>query len=239
MTTEVQKEIEKYYDGYVERQQHVGVNARHHSIMEKLTKAGLNKSNTVLELGCGIGTFTSLLVDHIVTGNVFAVDISNASIEIAKKNVSKKNLKFIHADITNYEFEDKLKFDCIVLPDVLEHIPIELHYDLFQKLSKILDDNGFVFIHIPNPYYLQWCHENRPDLLQVIDQPITTDVLVQNSYPHGFFIQELKTYSIWVVDHDYQYIVLRKNGYQHFDNVKEDKITFWDKVKYKLNAMRK
>lgn len=239
MVTEVQQAIENYYDEYIVRQQNIGVNKRHHSILGKLVLSGLKSEHSVLEVGCGIGTFTGLLIDKITTGRVVAVDISNASVEVAKKRLIKNNLEFIHADITNYEFKDNLKFDCIVLPDVLEHIPIELHHGLFQKFSQLIKDDGFIFIHIPNPYYLQWCHENRPDLLQVIDQPITMDILIQNSYPHGFFIQELKTYSIWVVDHDYQYIILKKNGTQKFENVTEDRVTLWKRVKYKLNEMRK
>jgi trans-aconitate 2-methyltransferase len=235
---EKQHEIEAYYDEYVERQLRVGVNKRHHSILEKLKKSGLQSTNHVLEIGCGIGTFTSLLIREVSSGQVVSMDISGASIRYANDHNTHANLKFIHADAANHDFGTQL-FDVIVLPDVLEHIPIELHHQLFEKLAKVLKPSGFIFIHIPNPYYLEWCHEHRPDLLQVIDQPISTDILVQNTYSHGLIIEELKSYSIWVVHHDYQYAVLRKNGYQDFKQVIEDKPTLLDKVKYKLNALRK
>jgi len=125
------------------------------------------------------------------------------------------------------------------LPDVLEHIPIELHNNLFKRISSLLKSDGFIFIHIPNPYFLDWCHANRPELLQVIDQPIYTDVLIENTYPHGLFIHELKTYSIWITDNDYQYVVLKKRGYQNFNNQIEYKPTLFDKVKYKLKLILK
>lgn len=233
-----QEEIERYYDEYVQRQLRIGINKRHHSILDKLKKSGLKSADNVLEIGCGIGTFTRLLIKEIKDGCVVAMDISGASIQYAKDNNSQTNLQFIHADAAKHDFGNDL-FDVIVLPDVLEHIPVELHNELFAKLSLVLKKDGFIFIHIPNPYYLQWCHENKPHLLQVIDQPITTDVLLSNTYSNGLFLDELKTYSIWVRDNDYQYIVLKKNNCQDFNKTIEYKPSFLDKVKYKINACRK
>ena len=233
-----QKDIEQFYDEYVQRQLKHGVNKRHHSILNKLKEAGLKNNHKVLEVGCGIGTFTGLLIKEVVHGKVVAMDISGASVKYASDNNPYKNLKFVHADAANHDFGNQ-KFDVVVLPDVLEHIPIELHRQLFKKLSDVLNDGGFIFIHIPNPYYLKWCHENRPDLLQVIDQPITTDILVENTNCNNLYIDRLKTYSIWVTHGDYQVIVLRKNGWQDFKQNEEKKVNLISKIKYKLNALRK
>ena len=233
-----QEVIEDYYDEYVEFQKNIGVNARHYSILEKLKAAGLNGKDNVLEIGCGIGTFSGLLSRAVPNGHVTAMDISGASIQYANDTNTLKNITYIHADAANHNYNDT-KFDVIVFPDVIEHIPVELHSQLFQKMSNILKPNGFMFIHIPNPYYLQWCHENRPDLLQVIDQPITTDILINNTYPHGLYIAELKSYAIWIKAHDYQYIVLKKNNHQDFTKNLEIKPTFMEKLKYKLNGRKK
>lgn len=233
-----QEIIENYYDEYVEFQKNVGVNQRHYSILDKLNLAGLNENDTVLEIGCGIGTFSGLLSNKLSKGKLVSMDISSASIKFANETSTFKNTTFIHADAANYDYST-LKFDVIVFPDVIEHIPIELHSQLFKKMSEILKPNGYMFIHIPNPYYLEWCHKNRPDLLQVIDQPITTDLIISNTYPHGLHITELKSYPIWVKDNDYQYIILKKNNYQDFSKNIEIKPTFIEKVKYKLNGKRK
>lgn len=231
-------DISKFYDDYVSRQKHAGVNLRHKSIFEKVKTTGLLSHHNVLEIGCGIGTFTSLIIPYLTSGNVVAMDISEKSINLAKQIYRYQNTSFIAADATNYDFEEK-KFDVIILPDVLEHIPIKFHNDLFKKLQGVLNKNGFIFIHIPNPYYLEWCHTHKTEVLQVIDQPIKTDLLIENTYSNNLFIEELKTYSIWVKDNDYQYIVLRKKGYQDFAKIIEYKPSFLDKVKYKLNAWRK
>ena len=229
----------EYYNDYVARQKNIGVNLRHKSIAQKLLNAGLKHDNQVLEIGCGIGTFSGLLGDLIPNGKGLCIDISDKSIEEASKRYqSKSNLTFLIANAVDYDFGTQT-FDAVVLPDVIEHIPLEFHSKLFESISKVLKPNGFVFIHIPNPHYLAWCHENRPDLLQIIDQPIYTDELIKNTLPHGLNIHSLNTYSIWIEDGDYQYIILKKDKYQNFENQIEEKITIWDKIKYKLNAKKR
>ncbi len=224
-----------YYDEYVDRQANVGVNARHHSILNKMLANGLKSDQKVLEIGCGIGTFSGLLGKAIPNGSALCLDLSPKSIETASRifeNV--KNLTFQTTNAVEHDF-GKVKFDHIVLPDVIEHIPLEQHARLFEKLSAILDSKGSIHIHIPNPPYLAWCHEHRPDLLQIIDQPVYTEELLKNIRPYELHLHKLETYSIWVEDSDYQYIVLKKDGYQNFTRTIEEKITFLDKVKYKLN----
>lgn len=236
---ENQEKLVEYYDEYVGRQKNVGVNKRHFSILNKLKQSGLKNSDSVLEIGCGIGTFTGLLIENLKEGKLVSMDISGESVLEAKRRLqSNKNLELIHADATTFDFGSS-KFDVIVLPDVLEHVPIEFHFQLFKALSHVLNSNGFIFIHIPNPYYLAWCHENRPDLLQIIDQPLTTDLLIPSFYPNDLFIEKLESYSIWVKHNDYQSIVLRKNGYQDFTQTIDEKITFIDKIKHKINGIKK
>lgn len=232
------KQVE-YYNEYVVKQKSVGVNLRHKSIADKLLQTGLKKNSQVLEIGCGIGTFSGLLGGIISEGKALCLDISDKSIELAKEIYrTKKNLIFKTENAVHFDFGDQ-KFDAIVLPDVIEHIPLEQHAALFEKLSKVLKKDGFIFIHIPNPYYIAWCHENAPETLQIIDQPIYTDELIKNTYPFGLLIDKIETYAIWRKDGDYQYIVLKKEKFQDFSRIIEEKVTFLDKVKYKMNAKRK
>lgn len=235
---ENQDKLVSYYNDYVKRQKRIGVNLRHKSIASKLVEAGLMNGAKLLEIGCGIGTFSSLLPAINGKGTNLCLDISDESIKVAKEDFkNEKSLVFECANAVEFDFKSE-KYDVIVLPDVIEHIPLEFHAKLFQKLSDILSDNGFVFIHIPNPYYLAWCHENRPDLLQIIDQPIYTSELLANLQNTDLHLHSLSTYSIWVDDCDYQAIVLKKNGYQNFENITEEKVSVFDKIKYKLNVKK-
>ncbi len=229
------EEVKSYYDKYTTRQVHVGVNDRHRSILEKSVYNGMLATDRVLEIGCGVGTYTSLLMEYVTEGEVLAVDLSPKSVAIAQQNLGQyKNLSIKACDIISEEI--KGSFDTIVLPDVIEHIPLELHHSLFGKLSQLLEDQGNLFVHIPDPYYLQWCHEHKPEILQIIDQPIYTDELIANAYPHNLYLHRLETYDIWVEQGEYQFIVLKKNVKKDYKKI-DRKVSFNDKVKFKLKKI--
>ena len=203
-------EVINYYDAYTTRQSITGINERHQSIQRWLEKKGLKPDDEVLEIGCGIGTQTELLTNYLNSDTkVTAIDISPKSVDIAKQRLANKtNIKWIADDYL--KVKDDHKYDVVLLPDVIEHIPLELHFSLFEKIASNLKEDGFVLIHIPNPLYLEWCEKYTPEKLQIIDQAVHTDLLVKNTRPHGFYIHFLSTYQVWVDNCDYRVIVLKK-----------------------------
>lgn len=205
-------EVVEFYDKFSVRQSSIGINNRHLSIVYHLEQAGLKKSDRVLEVGCGVGTVSELILRVLSNqGSLHAVDISPQSIASADRLMQKySNAIFEVKDLTQNLLGKK--FDVIVLPDVIEHIPLELHPVFFKNLNEMLTDDGFIFIHIPHPNYLEWLVENKHTELQVIDQPIYTDNLLSVVYPIGFYIHYLKSYSIYNVDDDYQILILKKKG---------------------------
>lgn len=223
-------EVVGFYDEYVRKQEKIGVNIRHRSIMYHLKRAGLRKNSTVLEIGCGIGTVTGLLAKSCSQGKVVAVDISPESIRRAEERLKNhKHVSFLVSDMSDFSSTDK--FDFVVLPDVLEHIPIEQHHQLFHTLNIHTHPASVVFIHIPDPRYLRWVKEHKPQLLQIIDQPLDTDKIIGNFYNNGFYIHTLKSYSLAVKGGDYQVIVLKKKDFpmqaDHFSKLRNA----WKEVK--------
>jgi trans-aconitate 2-methyltransferase len=202
-------DVSDYYDAYVEHQAAVGVNERHHAIVGWLRRAGLSPDHRILEIGCGIGTLTELLGGALGPhGSVLALDLSPHSIETATERLASfSKVSLMAADVLEAKLEGR--FDVIVMPDVIEHIPLEHHRLLFERVASWLEPHGFVVLNYPNPHYLAWCHVHRPELLQVIDQPIDADVLLANAYPHGLYLDFLATYSIWIREGDYVVAVLR------------------------------
>ena len=124
-------------------------------------------------------------------------------------------------------------FDVIVLPDVLEHIPIELHKGLFKKLKNLLKPRGFILIHIPNPYYLDFCIKQGMEM-QIIDQPVYIGEIIKNLKGSGLFIKFLEVYSIWQKEGDYQVMVLEhEEKFNNFSPI-ELKIPIWKKAMQKV-----
>jgi SAM-dependent methyltransferase len=187
----------------------VGINDRHHAIIGWLKHFGLRPGHRVLEIGCGVGTLTHLLADALgPSGSILATDLSPKSIEAAKARLSTfSNIRFAAGDVLDVEIDGV--FDVIVLPDVIEHIAIDSHPQLFKRIASWLTPDGFVLLHYPNPLYLQWLHEHRPEVLQVIDQPVHADALLASCYAAGLYLDFLQTYPIWTREGDYIVAVLR------------------------------
>lgn len=207
------KEVSVYYDKLwadLEKQNLTKPNSRHYTILKNLKRAGLKNDSVVLEIGCGIGTLTALVAKNISSGFIVAADISPETIDFDKhKHSSFKNIEFLVSDMTN--FSHTKKFDFVVLPDVLEHIPAEAHGNIFKTIRTLIHDKSVVLINIPDPRCLEWFHQYKPDMLQIIDQPLYTDKLLSAIYPHGFYLESLESYALGYYQHDYQSLILRPN----------------------------
>lgn len=226
--------IENFYNKYSTKQVKKGVNLRHKTIHAKLVENGLSLNSNVLEIGCGIGTVSQLIAKTAKQGTIKAVDLSADSIKIAKNSLEQfKNIEFIHGDIITMDIQGN--FDLIVLPDVIEHIPLEQHKQLFKKISNLLNSKGKICINIPDPYYLEWCHIHRKENLQIIDQPIYTNVLSENIDEAGLRIVSLESYGLWIKPCDYQFVILASKV-DHFEDILF-KPTFIKKVRFKIKKM--
>ncbi len=204
------EQIAGFYDVFSGQQMKTGVNIRHRTIFFHLKKSGLKKHHKVLEIGCGIGTLTSLLGKYLMKGNVHAVDISPESIKIARQRLKKfSHVSFSVSDMS--DFSSQMKFDFVVLPDVLEHIPLSMHPVIFKKISECTHEDSLVFIHIPSPHYQDYISANKPELQQIIDQSLSLDVISGPIYENGFYLHSLQTYGLAVEEGDYQRIILKKN----------------------------
>ena len=206
---ENREEIGKWYDGFADCQEKTGVNLRHYKIMGFLTDAGLSRHSRVLEIGCGIGTLTGLLSRYLRKGQIVAVDISSRSVEIAKKRLEHAgNIMLMVSDMT--DFHDPGLFDFIVLPDVLEHIPVNQHRSLFRTLASHMHDNSVILINIPHPRAIDYLRKTSPEKLQIIDQAIEADALLADAAASNLMLVNYVSYSLFNKEIDFAVITLRK-----------------------------
>jgi cyclopropane fatty-acyl-phospholipid synthase-like methyltransferase len=211
MNPEDEDKVVSFYDQFADKQEKTGINSRHLSILDKVMAAGLRPDHYVLEVGCGIGTVSSLLARQVPKGKVLAVDISPESISKAKKIwKNQENLSFEVSDMSDFDKGDQ-QFDFFVFPDVLEHIPVDQHQALFQKIQKHAHQDSVVFVHIPAPRYLQWMIDHEPEKLQVIDQPLDSGDLIKSLNNAGFYLEKMETYSVFFEEKDYQYFIFRSS----------------------------
>lgn len=112
-------------------------------IQEKVLVKYLNSISpftSVLELGCGFGRITKLLltnferIEKIVAVNWSPYQIYNAKENL--RNLRKKpfGIEYIISDIASISFKEK--FDLVILTEVLQHIPPYQIYLIVEKLKS-------------------------------------------------------------------------------------------------------
>ncbi|MCI1752778.1 MAG: class I SAM-dependent methyltransferase [Flavobacteriales bacterium] len=218
------------------RQVNAGINERHHLIRDFAVLHGLKDGMNVLEIGCGIGTLTGLLLKEVPQGRLTATDLSPASVEQARKLLRERpNLVLVAGDST--EKTPDGPFDMIILPDVLEHIPFERQPFLFKQIKRELATNGRVVIHSPDPFYCEWLHQNRPELLQVIDLPLHLPALASEIDRAGLAILHFQRHSIWNDQPDYMALTLTHKPSGAYKSVPQRAQTLVERAQYKLKAL--
>ena len=209
MKIEKSTDVIDFYNQFASIQKKTGINARHKSIFRKSIELGLTSDCQVLEIGCGIGALTQLLILYLKNGVLYSCDISDENIKIAKSVLGHfENLKLEVQDASDFCLD--MQFDAIIMPDVIEHIPIACHAKMFRNLTKMLKSTGFIYIHIPNPYYLEWLHSYRKEKLQIIDQPIYLEDFIQNIKGLDLYVFLEESYNIWYKGGEYTHRVLKK-----------------------------
>ncbi|MBP6311345.1 MAG: class I SAM-dependent methyltransferase [Flavobacteriales bacterium] len=230
--------IADFYDEYVDRQVRAGLNERHYSIRDLVAKNASEPDVRILEMGCGIGTVTGLLAAAFPQGSVLAMDMSPASIEHATATFAKvPNVRFITGDVVETPISGQ--FALIVLPDILEHIPLDLHLKLFKRFSQLLKEGGRVIIHSPDPYYSDWVRTNRPELMQVVDLALHFPQLISTVHDAGLTVLSLERYSIWSDKPDYFSLVLVRAPMTHaYKEVPRPRPTWFDRLSGAFKRLR-
>lgn len=104
--------------------------------------------NSILELGCGTGKNTELLVQ--IGTRLHALDFSEGMIAKAREKVKAENVKFSVADLTQVWPCQDQSYDLIVCNLVLEHIQ-DLGF-IFCEASRALEKNGRFLINELHPF---------------------------------------------------------------------------------------
>lgn len=107
----------------------------------------LNQNNNILDFGCGDGLMSYYLAYYFNNSTITGVDISETSINIAKKLYPKLTFLTIK---TYLPFQDK-SFDIICAAGVFHHIPFDQHAFWISELFRVLKPNGRLVLFELNP----------------------------------------------------------------------------------------
>ena len=102
----------------------------------------------ILEVGCGVGSFTKLITDQSDFDSMYCIDISSAAIDHIKKRNFSKEIKIECLDLMDAEGE----YDFIVCMNVMEHVKDDVNF--FKKLLELLKTGGVLFHLVPSHQFL-------------------------------------------------------------------------------------
>ncbi len=129
----------KSYDKTEERFEYI------HSESRKNTKKYLKDRDIVLDYGCGTGTTSCELANHVK--EIHAIDISSKMIDIAQEKAAVgkvENINFLQTDIFDKRY-NKESFDTILAFNMLH--TVSNPQDVIQRIYELLKPEG-LFISI-------------------------------------------------------------------------------------------
>ena len=124
--------------------------------------ADLRDGQSILELGCGWGSFTLWMAAHYPKSHITAVSNSHsqkAYIESQAGERGLRNIRVLTRDMNEFDTEPR-QFDRVVSVEMFEHMRNWQH--LFGRVHRWLKTNGRFFLHI-------FVHRSVPYAFEVKD----------------------------------------------------------------------
>ena len=103
----------------------------------------LKSFDTVLEIGCGNGNGAKLIKKYFAPKKIYAIDLDERMISIAKKRNGDPAIKFEVMDASKLRFSDNY-FDAVFDFGVIHHIPN--WRESIDEIRRVLKKDGLVFL---------------------------------------------------------------------------------------------
>jgi 2-polyprenyl-6-hydroxyphenyl methylase/3-demethylubiquinone-9 3-methyltransferase len=195
----------------------------------------------ILDVGCGAGFLANDLgrSGFSVTG----VDLSESSLQTARKFDSTHNVKYQKGDATRLDFEPA-SFDAVTALDLLEHV--ENPEAIVEQASRVLKPGGLFFFHTFNRNvlsrlviikFVEWFVKNTPPQMHVHHLFIKPEELEAMAAKHGFTVLDwvglkpqfstitLKSLLTRTVPHDFTFRLTSSLGLSYMGVARLDRVS--------------
>ena len=110
-----------------------------------LSKKFYQPNTKIYDLGSSLCACSLSILDKVQNTEVqiYAVDSSKAMIDICRKSIDRKEIKFIHSDIEDVEMNNS---SIVILNLTLQFILVKKRTELLKKIFSQLNDNGIIII---------------------------------------------------------------------------------------------
>ena len=173
-------------------------------LLTRQALTGASAGRRILDVGCGTGVMTACLRRY---GAVTAVDYSEAALALARRFLP--DVRFIAGSLAEAALPSA-SFDVITLFDVTEHIPQAERQSFLDELGRLATSGAVLLLSTPHPHLSEWMREERPDLMQVVDEPVPLTELIGALEPLDFTLTRYATFDIEQTGPQYQFAVFRR-----------------------------
>ncbi len=111
--------------------------------------ARINEGSRILDLGCGHGRITELLVEGVPSLEVVGVDFTRPMLDafLVRPGTNKSKIELVCADLTKLPLEDD-SFDAVVSSRTFQYLPDPLCG--VREALRVLKPGGRLVVSIPN-----------------------------------------------------------------------------------------
>lgn len=115
----------------------------------KMMTENVKEGDSVLEIGCSVGNITPAFLD-IPNVKYTGLDIDGNALSLARKRFQlDQNCQFVEEDLVVFGQESEDKFDYILFAGMCHHIDTSECVRLISCASKLLSENGAIYIIDP------------------------------------------------------------------------------------------
>jgi trans-aconitate 2-methyltransferase len=208
--------VQDFYDAFLEKEMiayRINGNLRLELAKQFLLPI-VDSTDTLADIGCGIGIVAEGVATARPHSRVIAVDISQGNINYAKSTINCKNISFFQADITNQiallSQRAPEGYDVLALIDVIEHVPEGSRKSLFADLAGLAKASTRLALTYPSAEYQRYLISERPEELQIIDNVVEIAVLCQEAQSAGWHLKKYSKVDAWLTN-QYEHCVFCRN----------------------------
>jgi len=147
----------------------------------------LKGNEDILDFGSGGGVASKILVKRIPEGHLTCLEPSKCWITRLKRRLRMyKNVSFINTYIENSNIPDD-SFDIILIHHVLHDIHPQKRLEVLKQLTRVLKDNGTIYIREPIKLSHGMPYEEIRELFKEIDKKEENFSIKKNKEYSGIY----------------------------------------------------
>ena len=147
-TTNAYKKWQSHWSSYIETSKRASSSAL--ITADNFIKKGvITEGSRILDLGCGHGRITELIVQQVPSLDIVGVDMTQQLLDnfIVKEGVNDCKIRLLCADITKLPFEAD-EFDAVISSRVFHYLPNPILG--VREAYRVVKPGGKVVISVPN-----------------------------------------------------------------------------------------